>query len=461
MEDTSVADGGKFGEKFETMTTAPVERLIVRFAIPAVIINLITALYNMADTFFVGSLGTSAIGGVGVSFPLMAILQAVGFFFGQGSGTFVSRQLGERNLKEASRMAATGFISSLLTGFAICALGIAFLDRLSLFLGATPTILPYAKSYLFYILLAAPWLASSLTLNNLLRFQGSAATAMIGMTSGAVLNVFLDPLFIFVFKFGVGGAAMATMISQFIGFCLLVGGCSTGGNIRIKIRDFTPTLRMYAEILKGGAPSLFRQSLSSVATICVNRLAGAYGDEAIAAMSIVTRVVMFSNFAMLGIGQGFQPVCGFNYGAKLYGRVKRAFWFCVRSSCLTLAALSVFMWFFAPEVVAVFRHDDPEVIRIGAFALRLQFVTSVLMGWVVMNNMLFQTTGHAWPASSVALARQGLFLLPILFALSHALGLLGIQLSQPIADAATFVLSVPVHMRVMRGMSPPPSEPKR
>jgi Na+-driven multidrug efflux pump len=215
---------------------------------------------------------------------------------------------------------------------------------------------------------------------------------------------------------------------------------------------------MFKEMVCGGVPSLFRQSLTSIATICVNRLAGLYGDEAIAAMSIVMRIVMFSNFALLGIGQGFQPVCGFNYGAKLYGRVKRAFWFSVRSSGVILAAIMVFMWFFAPEVIAVFRRDDPEVIRIGAFSLRLQFMTAPLMGWVVMNNMLFQTTGHSFSASAIALSRQGLFLLPLLFLFQRALGLLGIQISQPIADVATFALSLPLHFGIMREMNlaPPP-----
>jgi Na+-driven multidrug efflux pump len=289
-------------------------------------------------------------------------------------------------------------------------------------------------------------------LNNLLRFQGSTFTALIGMTSGAVLNVFLDPVFIYLLDLGVAGAAIATMISQFVGFCLLIGGCFMGSNLRIKFRDFSPNLAMYKEMIRGGVPSFFRQSLSSAAAICINRLAGNYGDAAIAAMSIVNRIVMFSSFALLGIGQGFQPVCGFNYGAKLYGRVKRAFWFCVKFCCLALAAISVFMWIFAPEVIAVFRRDDPEVIRIGALALRLQFTTTPLMGWVVMNNMLFQTTGYSLSASSLALARQGLFLLPILFFLTHTLGLLGIQMSQPLADVATFALSIPLNIHIMREM---------
>ena len=350
-------------------------------------------------------------------------------------------------------MAATGFISSFAAGAALVALGLIFIDDVAKFLGATPSILPHTKGYLFYILLAMPWMTSSLTVNNLLRFQGSAFYGMIGMTGGAILNVALDPIFIYVLKMGVPGAALATMISQFAGFCLLVDGCSRRGNIRIRMSHFTPRFAMYKEIVRGGIPSLLRQTLASVATICVNRLAGGYGDAAIAAMSIVMRVAMVAHSALLGLGQGFQPVCGFNYGAKLYGRVKRAFWFCVKFSTAGLAVISAAAWIWAPDIIAVFRGDDAEVIRIGSLALRLQFATSALMGWVIMNNMMMQTMGKSVPASALALARQGLFLLPILFALTNAFGLAGIQMSQPIADAATFVMSIPLNIYVMREMN--------
>jgi putative MATE family efflux protein len=441
-----------FDEKFEKMTTAPVERLVLKLAIPTVTIMLISALYNMADTFFVGSLGTSATAGVGISFPLMAIIQAVGFFYGHGAGNYVSRQLGAQEFDSASKMATTGFILSLISGVGIGASGLIFIDNLAIFLGATVTILPHARSYLFYILLASPWMTASLMLNNLLRFQGSAFYGMIGMVSGAVINVILDPLFIYVFGMGVAGAASATMISQFIGFCLLLAGCSRGDNIHLRLRNFSPRFAIFREIVRGGIPSLFRQSLASVATIYVNQLAGVYGDAAIAAMSIVMRIVMFSNSALLGLGQGFQPVCGFNYGARLYGRVKKAFWFCVRLSTIGLCITTAAAWLFAPEIMAIFRGDDENVIRIGALALRLQFATSTLMGWVIMNNMMLQTIGKSFSASLLAMARQGLFLLPCLFALTRAQGLLGIQISQPIADVATFALSIPIYIRLMNEM---------
>jgi putative MATE family efflux protein len=441
-----------FDEKFEKMTTAPVERLVLKLAVPTITIMLISALYNMADTFFVGSLGTSATAGVGISFPLMAIIQAVGFFYGHGAGNYVSRQLGAQKFDNAFRMSSTGFILSLASGIGIGAAGLIFSDNLAIFLGATATILPHAREYLFYILLASPWMTASLMLNNLLRFQGSAFYGMIGMVSGAVINVILDPIFIYVLGMGVAGAASATMISQFIGFCLLLVGCSRGGNIHIGLRGFSAKFAVLREIVRGGIPSLFRQALASVAIIYVNKLAGAYGDAAIAAMSIVMRIVMFSNSALIGLGQGFQPVCGFNYGARLYGRVKKAFWFCVKLSTVGLCLSTAVAWSFAPEIMAIFRGDDADVIKIGALALRLQFATSTLMGWVIMNNMMLQTIGKSFSASLLAMARQGLFLLPCLFALTHALGLLGVQISQPIADVATFALSIPIYIHLMNEM---------
>ena len=439
-------------EKHEKMTTAPVEKLVLRLAVPTVVIMLITAFYNMTDTFFVGSLGTSAIAGVGVAFPLMAFIQAVGFFFGQGSGIYVARQLGARKTEAASKTAVTGFVMSFVWGAVIGAAGIVFLEEMAVFLGATPTILPDAKDYLFYILLGAPWMTASLTINNLLRFQGSAFYAMIGMSSGALLNILLDPIFIFVLRMGVSGAALATIVSQFVAFCLLWAGCSKGGNIRLRIGNLTRKLEIFREIARGGIPSLIRQSIASIATICINRMAGNYGDAAIAAMSIVTRLAFVANSALLGLGQGFQPVCGFNYGAKLYGRVKKGFWFCVKLSTALMAVMAVAVWIRAPEIIAVFRSDDAEVIAIGSLALRLQFAASILMGWVIMNSMMLQTTGKSLPASTLALARQGLFLLPLLFVLTSAFGLTGIQISQPIADVATFILSIPLNIHMMREM---------
>ena len=440
-------------QKFQEMTTAPIGGLICRLAFPCVISMLVTAFYNMADTFFVGMLkSNAATGAVGVVFSMMAIIQAVGFFFGHGSGNFISRELGKHHHEEASNMAATGFFSALATGFVICVLGQIFLEPLAYLLGSTDTILPHAKEYLRVILLGAPWMTSSLVLNNQLRFQGSAFYSMIGIASGAVLNIGLDPLLIFVFDMGVAGAAWATIISQFVSFCLLLVGCFRGGNLHIQISRVQRTRAYYAMIIKGGLPSLARQSLASIATICLNQAARPYGDAAIAAMSVVQRIMMFGGSAMIGFGQGFQPFCGFNYGAKLYDRVKRAFWFCFRTSSVFLLAIGALGFAFAPQLIALFR-DDPEVIAIGAVALRFQCVTFCCQGWIVMSNMMLQTIGHTVPATFLAMARQGIFFIPLVWLLSSGLGILGIQMTQTVSDLLTLACAIPIQLTVLKNLS--------
>lgn len=439
-------------KKYQLMTETPVSRLIPRMALPCVVSMLVTAFYNMADTFFVGMLkSNAATGAVGVVFSLMAIIQAIGFFFGQGSGNFISREIGHKNYQEASEMASTGFFSALATGVLICVLGLLFLEPLAYLLGSTDTILPYTKAYLSVILLGAPWMTSSLVLNNQLRFQGSAAYAMVGITSGAVLNIGLDPLLIFVLDLGIAGAAWATIISQFVSFCLLLIGCTKGGNLQIHLSHVKLKPYYYLWIFKGGLPSLARQGLASVATICLNQAARTYGDAAIAAMGVVQRIMMFGGSAMIGFGQGFQPVCGFNYGAGLYGRVKDAFRFCVKWATVFLAAASVLGMIFAPQIVAVFRND-PEVIAFGARALRCQCAVFPLCGVIVISSMLTQTINKVWQASLLAAARQGLFFIPAVLILPHVLGELGVQLAQSLSDVCAFALTVPLVLGVLRDM---------
>jgi putative MATE family efflux protein len=380
----------------------------------------------------------------------MAIIQALGFLFGQGSGNFISRELGARHFDRAAKMAATGFISCFILAEALSLAGQVFIDPLSLALGSTPTILPYARSYTRFILIGAPFMAASQVLNNQLRFQGSPLYAMAGMISGAILNLVLDPLFIFVFKLGVLGASLATAISQLVGCLILLAGCTRRGNIAIRLKNFSPSVSNYLEILRGGVPSLLRQGLQSAATVFINRLAGAYGDVAIAAISIVNRVAMMVGASVMGLGQGFQPVCGFNDGAKLYGRVKRAFWFVAKFVTLGMSLLALVMALWAPRIIALFRRDDAELIALGARYLRFHCVVMPLMGWIILGNMTTQTMGKARIASLLALARQGLFLLPLLLILAPRLGLLGIQVSIPGADLCSFLFSIPFIVRILK-----------
>ena len=440
-------------QKFDRMTKTPIPRLIGELAVPTIISMLVTSFYNMADTFFVGKINTSATAAVGIVFPLMAMIQAFGFFCGHGSGNYISRQLGAHNFEDASKMSATGFVTAFVLGLGILVVGFLFTDPLLHIMGSTETILPYARSYMRIILIGAPYMTASLVLNNQLRFQGSAFYSMIGITTGAVLNIGLDPLFIFVLDMGVAGAALATIISQFVSFCLLIAGTFRGGNLRLNLRDFSPSLKYYQNIVKGGAPFLFRQGLGSFATVCLNLMAGPYGDAAIAAMSIVTRISQFAASVVIGFGQGFQPVCGFNYGAKLFKRVQEGFWFCVKFCTSVLLVAAVCGWIFSPNLIGIFLKTDPLVIEYGSQALRLQALTFPLVGWITIANMMLQTIGKTVKASLLAMSRQFLFFVPVILTLPGFLGILGVQLSQPIADFCSFLLAVPLSISVLREMS--------
>lgn len=438
--------------KYVRMTTAPVGGLILRMAVPTIISMMVTAAYNMADTFFVGQLkSNSATGAIGVAFSLMTILQALGFFFGQGSGNYISRQLGKQKTGDAEIMAASGAAYAALTGTAVLIIGQIFLTPICRMLGATETILPYARDYLRFILIGAPYMVASFVLNNQLRFQGSAFNGMIGIAAGAIVNIALDPLLIFVFHMGVTGAALATIISQFLSFCLLLYGTTRPGNVPIRWRNIRFSGEIFLQIIKGGLPSLLRQGLISLATICLNHAAGVYGDAAIAAMSVVSRSMGMAQSALIGFGQGFQPVCGFNYGAGKYDRVKAAFYFCIRTATAGLIILAAIGFVFAPGIVAVFR-DDPEVIVFGARAMRLQCVTFPLGSLIMMGNMMTQTMGKTVQASVLAAARQGLFFIPAVLILPGILGPLGIQVSQSVSDLLAFLLALPLVISVLRGM---------
>jgi putative MATE family efflux protein len=437
-------------QKRRYMTTAPVSSLICRMSVPTITVMLASSLYNIADSFFVGHLGTSAIAAVGVIFPLMAIIQAIGFFFGHGAGIFLSKALGAGNYTEASKMASTGVISALLCGCALSFFGLLFAKPLAVLFGATSTILPFAYDYMFFILLGAPWILTSHTMNNLLRYHGSPLYGMIGILTGVILNIGLNPLFIFVLGLGIKGSAIATMVSQFVSFILLILGCCKHEATKIRFKAFSPSVKLYKDIIKGGLPSLFRQSFASIASICLNNSAALFGDAAIAAITIVQRILIFAASVITGFGQGFQPVCGYNFGAGLYGRTKEAFFFCIKVSIPILLVFSALVFTFAEEVIRLFRKDDAELVNIGAFYIRLQCFTLPLMGFVILANMLLQSTGRAMKAAFMAVSRQGLFLLPILFTLTPNFGLLGLQLSQPLADFCAFLLCVPLGLSELK-----------
>lgn len=433
------------------MTSTPIPRLVVTLAIPTIISMLVTSVYNMADTYFVGKIGTSATAAVGIALPLMAVIQAFGFTFGQGSGNTISRLLGQQKQEEAASMISVAFFSAFFCGILLAILGILFIEPMVFFLGASSTSAPYTVEYGRVILLGAPFMISSLVLNNQFRFQGNAVFGMVGIFSGALVNIVLDPIFIFTLDMGIGGAALATILSQFLSFCLLVGGTFRGSNIRLSFRQFKPSLERYRIILSNGLPSFWRQTLASLATILLNVAGRNYGgDTVVAAMSIVSRITMFASSGIIGFGQGYQPVCGFNYGAKLYGRVREAFLFFLKVGLAIALVLSVLGFLFAPQVVAVFRKDDPEVIRIGAAALRLQCLTFPLMPWLFSTSMTLQTIGRSLQATVLAMCRQGLTFVPLILILPPMLNVLGIQISQPLADILSALVTLPMGVGILR-----------
>ncbi|MCR5822395.1 MAG: MATE family efflux transporter [Bacteroidales bacterium] len=441
--------------KYEQMTRTPVRRLVVRLAVPTIVSMVVTALYNVVDAAFVGRLSTEATAGIGISFAYMTFIQAVGFFFGHGSGNHISRALGAQKYDDAAEMAATGFFTPLFIGLISAVAGLIWLTPLSILLGATPDVVQSANDYLRYIVLASPFMMSALTLNNQLRLQGNSQFAMIGIVSGAILNIVLDPIFIFALNMGVTGASVATAVSQLFAWGLLLRGTMRNDSIHIRFSAFRPTLRNYYEILRGGLPSLCRQAFNCTAVIFLNYAAARWaapGQEAsaVAAFAVVSRVMMFAFSIVLGFCQGFQPVSGFNYGAGLYKRVRQSYMFALTVSTAFLFVISTLGYIFAPVIVRLFRSEDPELIRIGVETLRWQCLSFPLIGLSTTTNMLFQNIRMTFKSTIISIGRQGLFFIPAVLILPQFLGMTGVQISQSVADLCTFLLSIPYAIWILR-----------
>lgn len=448
-------------EKYIEMTERPVKLLVCRMAVPTIIAMVTSALYNVVDAAFVGRLSTEGTAGIGISFAYMTFIQALGFFFGHGSGNHISRALGAKDYSSASVVATVGFFTPLILGFlaAICCLpNLSWLSRL---LGSPEEVVPFANDYLRYIVLATPFMMSALTLNNQLRLQGNAQFGMVGIVGGALLNIALDPLFIFTFNLGVSGASMATAVSQLCSWGLLLYGTFRPESVHIRWRDFKPSLRVYYEIFRGGLPSLFRQVFNCAAAVSLNYCAKVYaapGDapSAVAAFAVVTRVMMFAFSVVLGFCQGFQPVCGFNFGAKKYERVRESWLFATWVGSAFLLVISTVGFLLAPQVVALFRAEDPVLIRIGAETLRWQCVAFPLVALFTSTGMLFQNIRMTGPATLLSICRNGIFFLPALLLLPLWQGLQGVEMAQAVADVLTFILSVPyalwINRKLKRGM---------
>ncbi|MCI5774379.1 MAG: MATE family efflux transporter [Erysipelotrichaceae bacterium] len=432
-------------EKTKKMTTQPVAKLINELAVPTIISMLITSIYNMADTFFVAQIkNSSATAAVGVVFALMALIQAIGFFCGHGSGNYMSRMLGAGKVENAKRMAVTGFVLAMILGMCLSCSGLLFIDEFARILGSTPTMMPYTTAYLRYVLLGAPFMCAGLVMNNQLRFQGNAMFAMIGITTGGILNIFLDPLFIFGFNLGVAGAAIATLLSQVISFVILLIGIFKSDSLNYTITLISLNKYYIHQIFKGGLPSLARQGLGSISTAVLNLCTGQFGDAAIAGVSIVTRVMQFCCSVVTGFGQGFQPVCGFNYGARKFERVKEGFWYAVKVGTIFTSIVSVVVFIFAPQIVNSFQGNDQLIVSVGSSSLRFQCISFSFTAFIIMANMMLQVCGKTVNATILAASRQGLFLIPTVIILPIFFGLLGIEVAQMIADIASFIICVPM-----------------
>ena len=429
--------------QFRRMTETPIPQLILSLAAPTILSMLITSIYNLADTFFVGQISTSASGAVGVVSSLMAIIQALGFMLGHGAGTIISRSLGSRDTTAATRFASTSFFTALVFGVVLAVAGLGTLPHFMMLLGSTETILPHACAYARPILIAAPLMISSLVMNNILRYEGKASFAMIGLVTGGVLNIALDPLFMFVFGLGTAGAGIATALSQSISFCILLSMFLRGKTVsQFRLSAVTREARDFGRILLGGAPSFGRQGLNSIGGMLLNLAARSHGDAAVAGMSIVSRIFMFIISVAIGVGQGLQPVASFNYGARKYRRVRQAAIFTIEAAFCMLVVLVGLCWVNGDALVRLFR-DDPAVTTVALPAFHYQCLAMLLQPIIVVANMTFQSVGASGRATFLACCRQGVFFIPLILILPRTHGLFGVEICQPIADMLTFLVSLP------------------
>ena len=429
--------------QFRRMTETPIPQLVLSLAAPTILSMLITSIYNLADTFFVGQISTSASGAVGVVSSLMAIIQALGFMLGHGAGTIISRSLGSRDTTAATRFASTSFFTALVFGVVLAVAGLGTLPHFMMLLGSTETILPHACAYARPILIAAPLMISSLVMNNILRYEGKASFAMIGLVTGGLLNIALDPLFIFGLGMGTAGAGLATALSQTISFCILLSMFLRGKTVsQFRLSAVTREARDFGRILLGGAPSFGRQGLNSIGGMLLNLAARGYGDAAVAGMSIVSRIFMFIISVAIGVGQGLQPVASFNYGARKYRRVRQAAIFTIEAAFCMLVVLVGLCWVNGDALIRLFR-DDPAVTAVALPAFHYQCLAMLLQPIIVVANMTFQSVGASGRATFLACCRQGVFFIPLILILPRTHGLFGVEICQPIADVLTFLVSLP------------------
>lgn len=436
-------------KQYQRMLNDPLGPLILSLAVPSVLSMLITSIYNMADTYFVGRLGLSASGAVGVAFPLMMIIQAIAFTFGMGANSLISRYLGAKETDMAQACASSALFACIIINILFSGISLLILDPLLRLLGATETILPFARDYARIILLGSPFISGSFVLNNLLRSQGLNLKAMIGLTTGGILNIILDPIFISALDFGISGAALATVISQSVSFAMLLYMVEKKSILLLRPRFISKKIYLYLSVISIGIPSFLRQSLGSLAVIILNNRAATFGDPAVAAFSIVGRFSSIFLAFVLGAGQAFQPVVGYNYGAGNYSRVRESYTFTLKAMLIAMLLVSSAVFAASSVLIGIFQ-PDPEVVRIGTFSLRLQCLTFIFQPFLIATNMLYQSTGQAKGATFLASLRNGIFYYPMILTLPRFFGLRGLQLVQPAADILSALTAIPLGLLFMK-----------
>lgn len=433
----SAIDNHKF------LTQAPVSRVIPRLAIPTIVSMLTTSVYNIADTYFVSQIGTEATVAVGLSFTLMTLLQAVGFFIGQGTGNFIAIRLGAKDSESPRYMVSSGLMYALLFGLLISISGLFAINRLCTLLGGSDKVMPYMKEYMVMMLLSAPFIILSLTLSLQIRMQGKAKYSMIGIICGMVLNILLDSLFIITFGWGVGGAGLATLVSQIISCSILLRITYANGLISPAFSKISFAKKYIKEMFAGGMPSLLRQGLGCIVVLSLNISASYYGDNVVAGMTIMTRITFLLLSVITGLGQGFQPLCGFSYGAGLYSRIQDGFRFTVRIATIFLVTSGILGYVFAHEIMLMF-STDVDTITVGSNALRWQFLAFPIEGVVIIGSIFLQTINRTYVANIMAAAKKGLFFIPLIVILPSFYGVCGIEMCQAASDICTFLIAVPI-----------------
>lgn len=438
-------------QQYIKMTATPIPKLLLLLSLPSIVSMIITSIYNTADAYFVSQLSTAASGAVGIVLPMMALTQGIGFTYAVGAGTQTAQLLGARKVDEANKFGSSAMAIAMISGLLITIIGQWQLDNLLRLFGATDTILPYAKDYARWILFGAPITISQFVLNLQLRFQGKNNLSMIGLMVGGILNIILDPIFIFVLELGIRGAALATIVSQTVSWIILYWMVKNKSILELSLKSISRDVKIYGTIIGTGISSFLRQGLASISIILLNNAARPFGDEVIAAIVIVGRISMIMFSVMLGIGQGFQPIAGYNYGAKKYARVKQVWRFTYVAMTVLVAIVGAGIFVLAPQLVTAFR-SDPMVVKTGSTMLRYISLSLISQPMLISTNMLLQTTGHIKASSFLASTRQGLFFIPLLLILPPMLGVPGIQISQPIADVLSAIAAIPFLVYFMKNL---------